>query len=263
MTDSWEELSPPDRLSAFRSLTPDQAQVFFLNLGAPDQAEFILSLPEGERRIWLRQVAPDDTADLIQQVDDDEVEGLLSLLDDAARREVSTLLAYRQDAAGGLMSPRFARLRPEMNVDEAISYLRLQSGRVETVYYAYALDNEQRLVGVVSFRDLFAAELHRTVQQVMRTKFIAVTEDIDQEVVAELFAEHRLLAIPVLDTEGRMKGIVTVDDIVEVAREEASEDIQKLGGMEALDAPYLDTGFWEMIRKRGGWLSALFVGEML
>jgi magnesium transporter len=150
-----------------------------------------------------------------------------------------------------------------MTVDEAISYLRLQSRNVETLYYAYVLDPQQRLLGVVSFRDLFIAARDRRVDEFMERDLVAVEEETDQEEVAKLTSLHDLAAIPVLGSTGRMKGIITVDDIVDVFREEASEDIQKMGGMEALEAPYFDTGFWQMLRKRAGWLSILFIGELL
>ena len=175
----------------------------------------------------------------------------------------TALLAYKEDEAGGLMSPRFARLRPDMTVDEAISYLRRQADQVETIYYAYALDDEQHLLGVVSFRDVFSADPKTRVRDVMRTQFVAATEEMDQEAVAKLVAHHHLLAVPVVDDQRRMRGIVTVDDIVDVVQEEASEDIQKVGGMEALDAPYFEITFWNMVKKRAGWLAILFVGEML
>ena len=130
-----------------------------------------------------------------------------------------------------------------MSVDEAISYLRRAAReRVETIYYIYVLDAEQRLLGVVSFRELFAAPPDKTVRDVMRTEVVSVPEDMDQEQVANVIAENDLMAVPVLDSEGRIKGIVTVDDIVDVVREEATEDIQKIGGTEALDAPYLEVG---------------------
>jgi magnesium transporter len=150
-----------------------------------------------------------------------------------------------------------------MTVDEAISYLRRQAAHVETIYYAYALDDSQRLLGVVSFRHLFSAEPGKTVRDVMDTDVVSATTEMDQEAVAKIVTQRHLLAIPVVDAEGRMQGIVTVDDIVDVVEEEASEDIQKVGGMEALDEPYLEIGFWKMVRKRAGWLAVLFVGEML
>ena len=125
------------------------------------------------------------------------------------------------------------------------------------------LDAQQHLLGVVSFRELFAAPGDKKIREVMRTDVVTVSDQMDQEQVSQLFAHHDLIALPVVDAEGRMKGIVTVDDIVDVVQEEATEDIQKIGGMEALDGPYLQIGFTQMVKKRAGWLSALFLGEML
>jgi magnesium transporter len=265
LLETWDTLTEEDRVDAFQRIPRALADDFFLALNPRDQASLVLSLPVGERRIWVRLLAPDDATDVLQEAPEQERPGLLSLMDESALREVLALMAYKEDEAGGLMSPRFARLRPEMPVDEAIAYLRrqAQSGMVETVHYAYALDSEQHLLGIVTFRRLFSAQKNQVVKDIMRTNFTAVKEEMDQETLANLFREEHLLAIPVVDAENRMKGIVTVDDIVSVVEEEASEDIQKIGGMEALDAPYLEVGFLVMVRKRAGWLSALFLGEML
>jgi len=263
LLDTWEDLDSPEQIAAFAALPRGEADDFFLALDARHQLELLRALPPGECRIWLRLLAPDDAADVIQVAKQSEREKLLSELDETTRREVRALLAFKEDAAGGLMSPRFARVRPEMTVDEAISYLRRQAAHVETIYYAYALDDTQHLLGVVSFRKLFSADPSRTVRDVMQTDVVTATADMDQEAVAKLVAQRHLLAIPVVDAERRMQGIVTVDDIVDVVQEEASEDIQKVGGMEALDEPYLEIGFWKMVKKRAGWLAILFVGEML
>jgi magnesium transporter len=151
-----------------------------------------------------------------------------------------------------------------VTVDEAIAYLRRQAvDRVETIYYAYVLDPAQRLLGVTSFRDLFAARPAQRVEEVMIRDPVTVRDDMDQEAVSRVFAQHDLLAVPVVDAAGRMQGLVTVDDIVDVVQEEATEDIQRVGGSEALGAPYLEMSLGAMIRKRAGWLSALFIGEML
>jgi magnesium transporter len=151
-----------------------------------------------------------------------------------------------------------------MTVAEAIEYLRKQAReRLETIYYAYVVDPEQRLLGAVSLRELFLAPDLQPVREIMQSDVITVGEETDQEAVAKLIAQHDLVAVPVLDAGGRIKGIVTVDDIVDVVQEEATEDIQKLAGMEALEAPYLRTGFFTLLRKRAGWLAVLFVGEML
>jgi magnesium transporter len=264
LEEGWILFSPEDRLLAFKALPRPEAEDFFLSRPSRDQQELLLALPPEERRSWFRLLPPDDAADLIQAVPPEERDGLLALLDDRTRMEVTALLAYAEDEAGGLMNPRFARVRPDMTVDEAISYLRRQAReRAETVYTGYALDDEQRLLGVVSFRDLFAAAPDRRVRDVMETDVVSVNEDMDQEEVSRVFAESGLVAVPVVDARGRMKGIVTVDDIVQVVEEEATEDIQKFGGVEALGAPYLETSFASMLRKRAGWLAVLFLGEML
>jgi magnesium transporter len=260
----WRILTPEERVEAFHLLARDDAEEYFLGLSATDLAGLMRTLPRGERRSWMRLLAPDDAADLLQQVSDEERENLLGLLDDPTRKEVTALLAYKQDEAGGLMSPRYARVRPEMTVDEAIGYLRRQArANLETISYLYVIDDHQVLLGVVSFRELFAAQAERTVREVMRRDVVTVRENQDQEEVSKLLAENDLIAIPVVDDEGHMKGIVTVDDLIDVVQQEATEDIQKLGGMEALEAPYLDISFSRMFRRRAGWLSALFIGEML
>jgi magnesium transporter len=177
---------------------------------------------------------------------------------------VTALLAYSEDNAGGLMNPRYIRLRPEMTVDEAISYVRKQMReQPRTIYYGYVLDSEQRLLGVVSFRELFTASVRTRVAEIMKRQVTTIPEQMDQETVSHKFAQSHLVALPVVSTEGQMKGIVTVDDVVDVVQEEATEDMQKMGGVEALDAPYLQIELRKMIRKRVGWLSVLFLGEML
>jgi magnesium transporter len=131
------------------------------------------------------------------------------------------------------------------------------------IYYAYVLDAEGRLLGVVSFRELILAAPERRIRELMLTDIASVRDDTDQEEVAALLQDRGLLALPVVDGEGRMRGIVTADDVIDVVRQEATEDIQKLGGVEALDLSYLRTGPLSMLRKRAGWLSVLFIGEML
>jgi magnesium transporter len=262
--DAWAVLSEEERFEGFLHLERAEADDFFLSLSAREQAGLLRLTPPAERRLWVRLLPPDDTADVIQELPDEERSAYLELLDDHTRREVTALLAYAEDAAGGLMSPRFARLRPEMTVDEAIGYLRRQArGELETIYYAYVLDQDQRLRGVVSFRDLFTSRGDRLVSDVMETDVVRVEDTLDQEAVARIMQENALNAVPVVDADGRMKGIVTIDDVVDVVQQEATEDIQKLGGMEALDTPYMETSLFAMVKKRAGWLSALFLGEML
>lgn len=264
LRDAWPALSAAERVSGFRLLGAEDDDTFFLSLTSLEQSQLLCGLPPGERRIWMRLLAPDDAADVLQALGPLIREEFLSLLDDGNRREVNALLAYAEDEAGGLMSPRFARVRPELRVDEAIRYLQRQArAHLETIYYAYVLDAEQRLLGVCSFRELFANAPEVTVRDIMHQEPVTVRAEMDQEAVARVFQQYGFLALPVVDQENRMQGIVTIDDIVDVVQEEATEDAQKFGGMQALDAPYLQTSFLEMLRKRGGWLALLFVGEML
>jgi len=266
VAEAWPRLKPADRARRLKQLPPDLAHEFFFDLSVSDQVDIVLALSLGERRQWIRTLAPDDVADFIQASPGDQRSGLLALLDEPTRAEVIALLAYAEDEAGGLMNPRYIRVRPGMTVAEALGYFRRQaqqrSGR-DTPAFAYILDADGKLAGQVSLTDLVAGDPATRVAELMNTDVITIPEEADQEDVAHLFAEHRLAAAPVVDREGRMKGVVTADDVVAVAEEEATEDIQKLGGSSALDAPYLKTAFHRMVRKRAGWLSALFLGEML
>lgn len=262
--DVWPLLTPSDRIQAFLLLPRDEAEDFFFSITARDQAEVLLGMPAREQRSWVRLLPPDDAADLIQAAPTDKRDVLLALLDEPTRREVTALLAYSEDAAGGLMNPRYIRLRPEMTVDEAISYVRKQMReQPRTIYYGYVLDSDQRLLGVVSFRELFTATVRTRVAEIMKRQVVTIPDQMDQESVSHVFSQSHLVALPVVDADGHMKGIVTVDDVVDVVREEATEDMQKVGGVEALDAPYLEIDMRRMIRKRVGWLCVLFLGEML
>lgn len=260
----WPAMGSAERLEGFEELSTTDALKFFLDLDARDQADLIHTLEPTRRRLWMRMLAPDDAADLLQESSPDEREELLQLLDTAHRKEVTALMAYAEDDAGGLMNPRFARLRPEMTADQAIAYLRRQAiESIETLYYLYVLDQNQVLLGVLSIRELLVAPPQKQMQELMHRDPVVVREETDQEEVGRLFQEHELAAIPVVDGAGVMKGIITVDDVVNVVAEEVTEDIHKLGGMEYIEAPYLQISLGEMIRKRAPWLVILFLGEMM
>ncbi|MES2801002.1 MAG: magnesium transporter [Bdellovibrionota bacterium] len=260
---NWSQLPQSQSHDAFFRLSRTDAEELFLSLTAQDQYPLIKECTSLEKRSWIRLLAPDDAADLIQEEDTDQREDWLSLLDPQTKREVGVLLAYAEDNAGGIMSSRFLRLRPQMNVDEAISYIRLQAKtQVETIYYAYVLTTDQKLLGVVSFRELFASAPQKKVDEIMVSDIIRVPVDMDQEQIGQIFSQNNLMALPVVDTDEKMIGIVTFDDVAEVIQEEATEDIHKLAGMESLDAPYLQIAFSDMLKKRAGWLVVLLVGEM-
>lgn len=266
LREQWPTLTEDKKCEEFNLLTRTDSVDFFLSLKASDQYVLVKDLSISERRPWVRMLAPDDVADLIQEVsesDKEQKDSFLSLLDPQTKREVIALLAYAEDKAGGLMSSRFIRLRPYMNVDEAISYIRIQAKtQVETIYYAYVLSTDLKLLGVVSFRELFGASPQKKIEELMHRDVVKISVDLDQEHIGQIFSQNDLLAIPVIDADERMVGIVTFDDIAEAIQEEATEDIHKIAAVESLDAPYLQIGFFDMFKKRAGWLMVLFVAQM-
>jgi magnesium transporter len=212
--------------------------------------------PAGEPpRKWFRGL--DFTDQLLYQARDLEVTVV------AERGREGSRPLYPEDEAAGLMHSGYVRISPQMTVEEAISEIRRQAGQVEMIYYAYALDDAQHLLGVISFRELISADRSKKVGDVMRADYVFVPEDEDKEAVAHVLAKHRLLAVPVVDADRHMMGIVSSADLAGVAQQAASEDILKIGGMEALEGPYLEVTFAQMVRKRAGWLAILFLGEML
>jgi magnesium transporter len=264
LADAWPILSAEERLEGFSLLNSHEAEQFFMALSSSEQATLLALLEPTQRRRWIRYLEPDDAADLIQAAPEEDRAALLGLLDEHTRSEVTALLAYAEDDAGGLMNPRFPRVRPWMTTEQALRYLRHQAIRAdEPIHYAYVLDADWRLLGVVSLRELFRASPEAVMEDIMQRSVIAVREDTDQEEVARLFAEHGFFVIPVVDEAGRMKGIVTADDIMAVVQEEATEDIHKLGGTAALDEPYLQIGLTRLVWKRAIWLIVLLLGGTL
>ena len=263
LTSRWSRISRRKRAAEFNRLPRGAQDDFFLALHTHDQADLLRKLPASERRVWVRLLAAPEVTDLLQHVSERERSQILELLDEPTRTEVNALLAFKEDEAGGLMSPRFARLRVDVPVEEALAYLNQQAPHLTDIEEAFVLDQDQHLVGVVSLSELFLGDRSKRVRELMRTDFPTVDQHMDQEQVARALRKTHLHAIPVVDPEKRMVGVVTLDDIVGVIDEEASEDMQKLGGMEALDEPYLETSFLELIKKRAGWLAILFLGEML
>ena len=166
----------------------------------------------------MRLLSPDEALDVIQEVSEQERTGLLSLLDDKTQREVKGLIGYAEEQSRSLIKPGYVRLRPDMSVDEAVSFLRRDArDRAQTVYYAYVTDSEERLLGTVTFRDLLIAPGDKNVQDVMRTEVITAPEHLDREALRQLFTQYNLQIIPVVDPEKRIKRVITKDEINDVA----------------------------------------------
>lgn len=260
----WHAMSPEERQRRFADLGMEEAARFFLVRTPPTQAALLPQRPPEEQRLLLRMLPPDDLAGLLRQLPLSERPAALLAVDEKTRADVAALLAYADDVAGGRMNPRFVRLRPGMTIQEATTYtLKRTREQAETIHYLYVLDDEERLRGVLSLRELLTAQPHLAVGDVMRRDVLTVREDQDQEELARLARKHALAAFPVLARDGRMVGIVTLDDVVSVVQAEATEDIQKLSATQALPRAYLQSTHRELLRARAGWLVILFLGEML
>jgi magnesium transporter len=229
-----------------------------------NRLEIFLALPSSVRDPVLDAMSADQQASLLREMDPGERSRFLRAVEPATRRSIELILGHSAETAGGIMTTEFLAVPSSWTVDQTLRHISAVGKAKETVYAIYVLDENERLKHVVSLRELMGAERSRNVLQVgaQRTP-VSVEPGLDREEVARLISKYNLLAVPVVDADQRILGIVTVDDVIDAIVEEQTEDVQKLGGMEALGAPYLEVSVLSMIRKRGGWLAVLFLGEML
>jgi magnesium transporter len=211
----------------------------------------------------IEKMSHDDRVDLLRRLMPRVAESLLRLVDEADRRDIATLVRQDPNTAGGLMTTDYAWLPPGITATEALDRLRLQAPERETIYYVFVLDDERRLIGVLSLRDLILAPRHALIKDVMEKEIVTVRADVDREQVAQELARYDLLAIPVVDDQNRMVGIVTHDDVMDVVVQEATEDVHRLGGVGPIAESYLEVRFVHVWRKRAFWLSCLFVAQLL
>ncbi|MCO5092387.1 magnesium transporter [Bosea sp. (in: a-proteobacteria)] len=228
-------------------------------------AEMLERLPEGRAGALLSAMSADRAADVFQEFDDETRQRLSGRIDRQTRSDLSKLLAYPERSAGSIMTTEFVSVPSNWTVQQTLDHIRRVERSRETVYAIYVLDSVTRkIVRAVSLRRLIAGDPEAPVESVVPArKPITVAPEVDREEVARLITKYDLLAVPVVDAQEHVIGIVTFDDVIDAMIAETTEDVQKLGGMEALDQPYNEIGFTAMIRKRAGWLSILLMGEML
>ena len=211
-------------------------------------------------------MSADQQADLFREIPEADRDRLLKVVDEPTRNALSLLLRYRPDTAAGIMTTEFLAIPSDWSVEQVLAHVRVVGSAKETVYAIYCIDPvDHRLMQVVSLRELLVATDPRLPVSAIASKRkpLTVVPTTDREDVARLISKYNLLAVPVVDEGGHVIGIVTVDDVIDAIVREQTEDVQKFGGMEALDEPYTEIGFLRMIKKRGGWLCALFLSEML
>jgi magnesium transporter len=262
-------LRPPDRADLFAELD-DQAQATLLpelrpadsadileKLDDEAAAELVAVLPTADVIRIVDQMEPDKAADLLGDIHPQQAEVVLAGMEDP--EEVRPLLLHPDDSAGGLMTSEFLALRRRMTAGEAIRAIHDWQPEVEQIYDLFVIDGMGRLCGSVSLRQLIVAEPDSRLHEIMDSEVISVPAGTDQEECARIMAHYDLLTLPVVDDSDRLQGVVTVDDVVDVLVDEATEDIQRLGGAQPLERPYLDSGIVTVVRKRIGWLLLLFV----
>lgn len=253
-TDVWELLShaPLSR----------QVEIFeFLTL--PKQVELVDSVDRKRLSRLMEEMSPDNRVDLLSRMDPDHVDALLPLIAQAERADIRKLLSYPEYSAGAIMTTEYASLPANISAAEAIDRLRKQAPDRETIYYVYIIDEGRRLQGFVSLRGLILAKPSTMLSDMMRLDVISVRVDDDQEFVAREIARYDFLAIPVVDNQNQLVGIITHDDILDVMQDEATEDAHLLGAVAPLDDSYLDTPLRTLVWKRGIWLMILAVVSLM
>ena len=270
-----EELDPPDVAEMiedlpaeidgmiFRSLPRDRAAAVFSYLSLEHQEALIQTLSSDQSNAILSDMTPDDRARMLHELPAEVTRRLILTLSPAELKKTRDLLGYAPNTAGRFMTPDYATVDPDSTAAEAIEHIRRTGRGKETLAVVYLVDRDGRLVEDLRLGSLVMANPATRVRDIDDRNLVSITASEPIDELVQTFEKYDRVALPVIDDDGMMLGIVTVDDILEVAQKRATTEIQKIGGSEALDAPYFDVGFWSMVKKRGGWLAILFVGEML
>ncbi|MDZ4693710.1 MAG: magnesium transporter [Deltaproteobacteria bacterium] len=268
-----EELPPADLAETIESLD-DGLAVRWLGMLSRDVAVKALDHMDPTRRVELfskldrvlaadlaADMSSDDRADMFQNLEPELRSDVLGRMPGAESRDIRDLIQYPENTAGGIMTTDFVALSAEWTVEKAIEEIRRTAEETETVYEVFAVDPYGTLVGSVSLRDLLFARGAQLVSAIMNSDAVSVPAEKDQEEVAQIFQRYDLLALPVVDSKRKLLGIVTVDDVVDVIKEEQAEDIQKLGAVRPTEGTYFQTDFYTFLRSRAVWLIVLFIGQ--
>ncbi len=262
LAEIFTDLKPDDEAVLLRILPRDLAAQVFEYLPMDDQEKMLQALGSEHVAQILNDISPDDRTALLEELPAAATQKLLNLLSAEQRKIATDLLGYPKDTIGRRMTPHYVAIQQNWTVAEVLAHLRDESRKSDTMNQLYVVDAKGRLVDFVRLRNLVVAPYQMSVLELLENRKIFLRATDDQETAVAAFKKYDVTILPVVDSKECLVGVVTVDDVLDVAEREATEDIQKLGGMEALDAPYLRIGLFEMIKKRAGWLAILFVGEM-
>lgn len=256
----FEDL-PTEKLPVLFRLCPkDLAAEVFTELTPQTQQALIDGLTDTELKAVVDDLFVDDATDLVEEMPANVVKRILAQADPATRRMINELLKYPEDSAGGVMTTELMELRPDMTVQGAMEAIRKNGFDKETINNCYVTDASRKLVGVVSLRALvLAKDTNQPIQELMDTHVVSVSTTTDQEDVSNLFEKYGFLAIPVVDAENRLVGIVTIDDAISILQDEASEDIAKMNAIGPSDKPYFKQSMWDLYKSRAPWLLFLMI----
>ena len=272
-----EEMHPADLADVAEALPFEQVPEFLAALPKERAAEVLEYLNEDLRADVLEamtaqqaaalvtEMNPDERADVLEELDEERAEEIVEEMPAEARRETEELRRFDPDSAGGLMTTEYVSVEATTSVEEALRRVRViaRSEKREAMHAVYTTDDTGKLAGVLSLRELLAAPEGATLADVAWTEQITVSPNADREEVARVISNYDLVVVPVVSESGHLMGVITVDDVIDAIQEEQTEDVQKFGGMQALDEPYMQIGLLGMLKKRAGWLSILLVGETL
>ena len=264
VADVIADLPEQAKVVVFRVIPQTQAAAVFEYLSADEQQELLHAMGHQQAARILNEMAPDDRTALLEEMPAEAVRGIVANLSPEERRVAQSLLGYPEGSVGRLMTPDFVTIRPEMTVGQVLEHIRARGKDSETLNVLYVLDRDGKLVDDLRIREFLLRPLETPVGEMMNDVFISLKATDTQESAVEVFRRYDRTVLPVVDGAGKLIGVVTVDDVLDVAEQAATEDIQKIGGLESgLDLPYMSSSFWEMFRKRGSTLVVLFLGELL
>ncbi|HVU09058.1 MAG TPA: magnesium transporter [Verrucomicrobiae bacterium] len=258
----FTDLSADDEAVLMRILPRELAAEVFEYLSVEEQESLLHALGNEQVAQILNDIAPDDRTALLEELPAAATQKLLSLLNPDERKIATELLGYPKNSIGRRMRPEYVAIQQNWTISEVFAHLRKEERKREVMSQLYVTDSKGRLVDFVLLRNVVVAPPQTSVLELLENQKISLRATDDQETAVATFKKYDVTILPVVDSQDVLVGVVTVDDVMDVAEKEATEDIQKLGGVQALEAPYLKTGIFEMVKKRAPWLSILFVGEM-
>ena len=252
------ELDDKEMILAFRLIDKAKAAEVFAEMSGSMQAYLVEMFTEKELKDLIDELYMDDTVDLLEELPANLVTRILEQVDKDKRAQINTILNYPEDSAGSIMTTEYVDLRRNTTVKEAMEHIKKTGIHKETIYTCYVLEN-RRLVGIVSAKDLMTMDDDMTMEELMETEIISVTTHTDQEEAVRLLSKYDLLALPVLDQQGYMVGIVTIDDAMDVLVDETTEDMEIMNALSPSEQPYFETGVFKHARNRIGWLLVLML----